>query len=121
MDPKGNPDVNYSAASTDYFAFMGANSSCYRLFYPGTPSSADLSGALKLHGSRHMTWITDGTSNTAMLSEMSARPWIYVGNGLQITSGTNESVHLLPQSISGAVFYALVTHADGEIVQGFEY
>lgn len=177
LDPKGNPDMNYTAASTDYFAFMGANSSCYQSFYPGTPSTADLSGALMLYGSRHMTWITDGTSNTAMLSEMSGRPWIYVGNGLQTTGGANElvygfgawahnnafnascyssdgltapgtctvncsnlravysfhrptgayaafadgSVHLLPQSISGTVFYALVTHANGEIVQGFEY
>lgn len=177
LDPKGNPDVNYTAASTDYFALMGANLSCYPLFYPGTPSTADLSGALMLYGSRRMTWITDGTSNTAMLSEMSGRPWIYVGNGLQTTRGANElvygfgawahnnafnascfsvngltapgpctvncsnlravysfhrptgayaafadgSIHLLPQSISGAVFYALVTHASGELVQGFEY
>lgn len=177
LDPKGNPDVNYLAASTDYFAFMGANASCYRLFYPGTPNTADLSGALMLYGSRRMTSNTDGTSNTAMLSEMAGRPWIYVANGRQTTGGTNElvygfgawahnnafnascfsangltapgpcvvncsnlravysfhrpadafaafadgSVHFLAQSISGATFYALVTHAGGEVVQGFDY
>jgi prepilin-type N-terminal cleavage/methylation domain-containing protein len=177
LDPAGSPDVNYTAASTDYFAFMGANTSCYQPFYPSTPSTADLSGAMMLYGSRRLTWITDGTSNTAMLSEMSGRPWIYVGNGQQTTSGSNElvygfgawahnnafnvncfsadgltspgpctvncsnlravysfhrptgayaafadgSVHLLPQSMSGAVFYALVTHASGEVVQGFDY
>ncbi len=176
LDPTGNPDVNFTAASTDYFAFMGANPSCYQLFYPGTPSTADLSGAMMLYGSRRLTWITDGTSNTAMLSEMSGRPWIYVGNGQLITSGTNElvygfgawahnnafnascfnsngltspgscpvncsnlravysfhrplgsyaafadgSVHFLPQSIAGVAFYALITHAGSEVVQGFD-
>ncbi|HEY7328373.1 MAG TPA: DUF1559 domain-containing protein [Gemmataceae bacterium] len=177
LDPTGNPDVNFAAASTDYFAFMGANATCYQSFYPGTPSTADLTGALMLYGARRMTSITDGTSNTAMLSEMSGRPWIFVGNGQLTTSATNElvygfgawahnnafnvgcfsangltspgpcpincsnlravysfhrptgahaafadgSVHLLPQSISGATFYALVTHASGEVVQGFDY
>jgi prepilin-type N-terminal cleavage/methylation domain-containing protein len=177
LDPVGNPDVNFTAASTDYFAFMGASSSCYRQFYPATPSTADLSGALMLYGSRRLTWITDGTSNTAMLAEMSGRPWIYVANGQQTTSSSKElvygfgawahnnafnvscfsadgltspgpctincsnlravysfhrptgahaafadgSVHLLPQSISGATFYALVTHAGGEVVKGFDY
>ncbi len=177
LDPTGNPDVNFMAASTDYFAFMGANSSCYRSFYPATPSTMDLSGALMLYGKRRLTSITDGTSNTAMLSEMSARPWIYVGTGQLTTSAANElvygfgawahnnafnascfsgnglispgpctvncsnlravysfhrplgshaafadgSVHFLLQSISGATFYALVTHASGEVVQGFDY
>lgn len=176
LDPAGNPDVNFSAASTDYFAFMGANATCYRQFYPGTPSTADLSGALMLYGSRRLTWIADGTSNTAMLAEMSGRPWIYVANGQQTTGGSKElvygfgawahnnafnascfrvdgltspglcavncsnlravysfhrpigayaafadgSVHLLAQSISGAIFFALVTHASGEVVQGFD-
>jgi prepilin-type N-terminal cleavage/methylation domain-containing protein len=177
LDPTGNPDVNFTAASTDYFAFMGTNTTCYQQFYPSTPSTADLSGALMLYGSRRLTWITDGTSNTAMLSEMSGRPWIYIANGQQTTSSSNElvygfgawahnnafnvncfsadglispgpctvncsnlravysfhrptgayaafadgSVHLLPQSMSGATFYALVTHAGGEVVQGFDY
>ncbi|HWG47202.1 MAG TPA: DUF1559 domain-containing protein [Gemmataceae bacterium] len=174
LDPTGNPDVNYSAASTDYFAPMGANASCYRQFYPNTAATADLSAALQLYGSRRMTDISDGCSNTVMLSEMSARPWVYVGSGQIITSPTNKlvygfgawahnntfnvgcftvdgltsggpcvvncsnlravysfhrpvganaafadgSVHLLSQSISGAAFYALITHAGGEVATG---
>jgi prepilin-type N-terminal cleavage/methylation domain-containing protein/prepilin-type processing-associated H-X9-DG protein len=93
LDPKGNPDVNYSAASTDYFAPMGANASCYRQFYPGTPATADLSGAFQLYGNRRMTDLRDGSSNTVMLSEMSARPWIYVGSGQLIASPTNELIY----------------------------
>jgi prepilin-type N-terminal cleavage/methylation domain-containing protein/prepilin-type processing-associated H-X9-DG protein len=176
LDPSGTPDVNYSAASTDYFAFMGANAPCYRLFYPATPATADLSGALMLYGNRRMTTLRDGTSSTAMLSEMSARPWIYLANGRITTSASNElvygfgawahnnafnvgcfsgdgltaggpcivncsnlravysfhrhiganaafadgSVRLIPQAISGSVFYALVTQGGGEVVQNFD-
>jgi prepilin-type N-terminal cleavage/methylation domain-containing protein len=93
LDPTGVPDVIYSAASADYFAFMGANSTCYNQFYPGTPNTADLSGALQLYANRRLIAITDGTSNTAMLSEMSARPWIYVGTGQITTAPSNELIY----------------------------
>jgi prepilin-type N-terminal cleavage/methylation domain-containing protein len=80
-DPEGNVVVTFRAASTDYFALMGASSACYLAAYPGTPSTADLSGAMLLNGKRRLTDITDGTSNTALLSEMSGRPSIYLAGG----------------------------------------
>lgn len=174
LDPRGNPDVTFTAASTDYFAFMAAGAACYQQFYPSASATADLTGALMLYGRRRMTDLTDGTSTTAMLSEMSARPWIYVANGQPTTAPSRElvygfgawahnnafnascytydgltpggpcvvncsnlravysfhrplgahaafadgSVRLIAQGVSGAVFYALVTHAGGEVIQG---
>jgi prepilin-type N-terminal cleavage/methylation domain-containing protein len=174
LDPNGTPDVTYSAASTDYFAFMGANVACYNQFYPGTPGTADLSGALLVNGKRRFVSIPDGSSNTAMLSEMAGRPAIYLPGGQLNTAQPSQtygfgawvhnnsfnvncytfdgkttggpcvvncsnfravysyhavgayaafadgSVHLLPQAISGKTFYALVTSAGGEVVQGFD-
>jgi prepilin-type N-terminal cleavage/methylation domain-containing protein len=73
--------VTYSAASTDYFAFMGASLACYSQFYPGTPSNTDLSGAFLLGGRRRIANITDGSSNTLLLGEMSGRPTIYKTGG----------------------------------------
>ncbi len=73
--------VSFSAASTDYFAVAGASLACYSQFYPGTPSTADLTGALKFYGNRRFSDLTDGTSNTMMLAEMSGRPWVFLANG----------------------------------------
>jgi prepilin-type N-terminal cleavage/methylation domain-containing protein len=93
LDPGGTPDINYAAANSDYFAFMGANTPCYQRFYPGTPATADLSGAMQLYARRKMVALTDGASQTAMLSEMAGRPWIYVTGGRPTTGSTHELVY----------------------------
>jgi prepilin-type N-terminal cleavage/methylation domain-containing protein/prepilin-type processing-associated H-X9-DG protein len=162
--------VTYSAASTDYFALMGVSNACYSQFYPGTPASADLSGAFMLGGKRRIANILDGSSHTALLSEMACRPQIYMASGqpnpgqptptygfgawahnnahnascytfdgktpggacvmncsnfravysfhpgAANTAFADGSVRFLRQDMPGAVFYALVTQGQGEVV-----
>lgn len=193
-----SPSANttYTAAAVDYFAFSGISSSSYSTAYPGAGSTVDTSGAFGAQSSTPTAYaldqITDGTSNTAMISEMAGRPWLYVAGGMRPTSapsydsagssttgaswqeplnygfgawaqnnnynvgswsangmsssgpcaincsnyrgvysfhtGTGAyaafadgSVHLLAQSMSPAIFFALVTARGGESVDGSAY
>jgi len=94
-----NPMTTFTVASTDYFAISAASSSTtlkapstipagYFYVYPSTPSTADLSGAFGAQSttpvSQPLSHITDGLSNTAMISEMSGRPWLYLAAGQQV-------------------------------------
>ncbi len=80
-------------ALTDYFAITGANATAYAHAY-GSPVPADLSGVFgpqtpegpSATPGRRLVQATDGLSNTAMLGEMSGRPWPFVTGGRKVTS-----------------------------------
>ncbi len=94
-----NPLTTFTTASTDYFAFAGASSSNsvsppstipagYFHVYSSAPMTTDLSSAFGPQSQsplpRRLAQITDGLSRTAMVSEMSGRPWLYLGSGEKI-------------------------------------
>ena len=60
----------------------------YFYVFPDAPSSTDLSGAFGPQSTTptpyQLTKISDGTSNTIMISEMSGRPWLYLAGGRQV-------------------------------------
>ncbi len=90
-----NPMTTFTVAATDYFALSSASSATtlkapstipagYFYAYPSADPSTDLSGAFGAQAStpasRHLIEITDGLSNTAMITEMSGRPYLYLAN-----------------------------------------
>ena len=94
-----NPLTTFTTASTDYFAIATASSATtpkapstipagYFYIYPNVPPTADLSGAFGPQSTTPTLWraaqITDGLSNTAMITEMSGRPWLYIANGSKV-------------------------------------
>lgn len=68
------------AAATDYFAVLGPNAT-----ENWTSPSGDITSAFAILASRKLTDITDGTSNTMLVSEMSGRPFVYVTGGVRTT------------------------------------
>ncbi len=98
-----NPLTTFTTASTDYFAIAAASSTAtlkapstipagYFYVYPSAPTTADLSGAFGPQSTtptlRRLKQITDGLSHTAMITEMSGRPWLYVGGGNKVTAAS---------------------------------
>ena len=96
-----NPLTTFTTASTDYFAIASASTATtakapstipagYFYVYPTVPTSTDVSGAFGPQSSTPTLWrlaqITDGLSNTAMVSEMSGRPYLYVAGGKKVAS-----------------------------------
>jgi prepilin-type N-terminal cleavage/methylation domain-containing protein len=98
-----NPLTTFTTASTDYFAIATASPTTtlkapstipagYFYVYPNAPTTADLSGAFGPQSTtpslRRLRQITDGLSNTAMIAEMSGRPWLYVAGGNKVPSAS---------------------------------
>ncbi len=94
-----NPLTTFSTSSADYFAIAGASSTTtakapstippgYFYVYPSASSMTDVSGAFGPQSTtpvlRRLKQITDGLSNTTMISEMSGRPWLYLAGGNKI-------------------------------------
>ncbi len=94
-----NPLTTFTVAGTDYFAICGASTTTtvkapstipagYFYAYPNAPSSIDLSGAFGPQGTTprpyQLAKISDGLSNTIMISEMSGRPYLYLAGGRQV-------------------------------------
>jgi prepilin-type N-terminal cleavage/methylation domain-containing protein/prepilin-type processing-associated H-X9-DG protein len=68
--------VPFQAAPSDYFAIAGVNAVALQTGW--SPPTGNLAGCLEVDATRRVTDITDGTSNTMMLSEMSGRPRVWV-------------------------------------------
>jgi len=98
-----NPLTTFTTSSTDYFAIATASSATtlkapstipagYFYVYPNAPTTTDLSGAFGPQASkpvpRRLRQITDGLSRTAMITEMSGRPWMYIAGGNKLNAGS---------------------------------
>jgi prepilin-type N-terminal cleavage/methylation domain-containing protein len=96
-----NPLTTFTTASIDYFAIATASSATtpkapstipagYFYVYPNMPTTTDLSGAFgpqsKTPTLRRLRQITDGLSSTAMITEMSGRPWLFLASREKIHS-----------------------------------
>lgn len=66
----------FVASACDYFAITGVNSSMNW----SNPAN-NLNGAFGIGYVKSLAEILDGTSNTVMVSEMGARPFVYVADG----------------------------------------
>jgi prepilin-type processing-associated H-X9-DG protein len=97
-----NPLTTFTTASTDYFAIAGASTTTapkppstipagYFYVYPNG-QSADLSSAFGPQSTnptlRRLAQITDGLSHTAMVAEMSGRPWLYLAGAQKVRAAS---------------------------------
>jgi type II secretory pathway pseudopilin PulG len=98
-----NPDTTFTVASTDYFALSGASSSTslkppstlapgYFAAYPAASTAMDLGGPFGAQSTTPASWplskVTDGTSSTVMISEMSGRPWLFLASGQMVQAAS---------------------------------
>jgi prepilin-type N-terminal cleavage/methylation domain-containing protein len=78
---------SFTAATADYAATVSFTASLYAQLYP--PGIADTTAPMQVGIRGKIAAVTDGTSNTILLVEMSGRPWWYLPNGQRSTSTTN--------------------------------
>lgn len=89
--PVGTTAVPLEYARADYVTISGANATAYQQAFGVAPTDStgafggQAAGTATVQGER-MSYITDGTSNTAIISECSGRPWPFVASGKQLTS-----------------------------------
>ena len=91
--------TTFTTASVDYFALAAASSTTtvktpstipagYFYVYPKASATLDLSGPFGPQSTtptlRRLSQITDGLSQTAAITEMSGRPWLFLTGGQQI-------------------------------------
>jgi len=79
--------TTYTAATADYAATASFNSVLYAQLYP--PGIADTTAPMQVGVLGKIANITDGTSNTILLVEMSGRPYWYLPNRQRSPSTTN--------------------------------
>jgi prepilin-type N-terminal cleavage/methylation domain-containing protein len=116
-----NPLTTFTVASTDYFAISGASSATtvkapsavpagYFSAYPKASLNTDLSGVFGAQSTtsacRKLAEVTDGLSNTMMISEMSGRPWLYYANQQQVGAAAFPS-YVSTSSIDATKQFAL--------------
>jgi len=77
----------FTAATADYAATASFNTALYSLLYP--KGQADTSAPMQVATFGRITSVTDGTSNTLLIVEMSGRPYWYLPNKQRSTSATN--------------------------------
>jgi len=78
---------SFTAATADYAATASFTGTLYAQLYPGT--TADVTAPMQVAVPGKITGITDGTSNTLLIVEMSGRPWWYLPNKQRSTGTTN--------------------------------
>ncbi len=79
--------TTYTAATADYAATSSFSSSPYAQLYP--PGIPDTTGPMQVGVVGPICGVTDGTSNTLLLVEMSGRPYWYLPNKQRSTSTIN--------------------------------
>jgi prepilin-type N-terminal cleavage/methylation domain-containing protein/prepilin-type processing-associated H-X9-DG protein len=79
--------TTYTAATADYAVTASFNSTLYAELYP--PGIEDTTGPMQVGTNGRIAGITDGTSNTLLLVEMSGRPYWYLPNKQRSASTTN--------------------------------
>jgi len=77
----------FTAATADYAAAASFGSALYAELYP--PGIADTTAPMQVRVVGRIAGVTDGTSNTIVLVEMSGRPWWYLPNKQRSTSTVN--------------------------------
>ena len=86
-DPTSNATVTFHAAATDYFVTVSLNSNVSQLGWTPLQNETytsvnggvyDYQGAMQDDKITKLSAITDGASNTMMISEMSGRPFAYM-------------------------------------------
>jgi prepilin-type N-terminal cleavage/methylation domain-containing protein/prepilin-type processing-associated H-X9-DG protein len=75
----------FTAATADYAATASFTAALYAQLYPGR--TADTTAPMQVGVNGTITAVTDGTSNTLLLAEMSGRPYWYLPNR-QRSAGT---------------------------------
>ena len=78
---------DFTAATADYAAAASFSSALYAELYP--PGIADTTAPMQVGVAGRIAGVTDGTSNTILLVEMSGRPWWYLPNKQRSTSTVN--------------------------------
>lgn len=79
--------TTYTAATADYAAANGFNSTLYPQLRP--PGISDVSSPMQVGKFGKLAGVTDGTSHTILLVEMSGRPYWYLPGGRRSTSTSN--------------------------------
>jgi prepilin-type N-terminal cleavage/methylation domain-containing protein/prepilin-type processing-associated H-X9-DG protein len=74
----------FTAATADYAATASFTAALYAQLYPGR--TADTAAPMQVGVNGKITAVTDGTSNTLLLVEMSGRPYWYLPNKQRSTS-----------------------------------
>jgi prepilin-type N-terminal cleavage/methylation domain-containing protein/prepilin-type processing-associated H-X9-DG protein len=77
----------FTAATADYAATASFTATLYAELYP--PGIADTTAPMQVGMLGRIAGVTDGTSNTILLVEMSGRPWWYLPNKQRSTSTVN--------------------------------
>jgi prepilin-type N-terminal cleavage/methylation domain-containing protein/prepilin-type processing-associated H-X9-DG protein len=83
----GPPDFSFTAATADYAATVSFNSTLYAELYP--PGISNTTAPMQVGKVGKITAVTDGTSETLLLVEMSGRPYWYLPNKQRSSSTTN--------------------------------
>jgi prepilin-type N-terminal cleavage/methylation domain-containing protein len=111
-----NPMTTFTVGATDYFALAGASTATtlkapstipagYFYAYPNVPTTTDVSGAFGPQSTTptlyRLAQVTDGLSNTAIVTEMSGRPYLYLSNQRQIPTAGFPS-YVSPGSVDAA-------------------
>jgi prepilin-type N-terminal cleavage/methylation domain-containing protein/prepilin-type processing-associated H-X9-DG protein len=77
----------YTAATADYAATVSFNTSLYPLLYPA--GAADTTAPMQVGARGKIAGVTDGTSNTILITEMSGRPYWYLPSKQRSTSAAS--------------------------------
>lgn len=77
---------SFTAATADYAATASFTAALYAQLYPTTP---DTTAPMQVGVKAPVLGVTDGTSNTLLLVEMSGRPYWYLPNKQRSTSTTS--------------------------------
>jgi prepilin-type N-terminal cleavage/methylation domain-containing protein len=113
-----NPLTTFTIATTDYFAIAGASSSTtvkapstippgYFYYYPDAPTDKNLGGVFgpqsKTPTMQKPSDVLDGLSHTAMVSEMSGRPRLFIA---------------VRKQLSGSEFPSYVSASSADVASG---